>query len=90
MMRISSLSAQTFHADAVAPGSIKPSKATACKDASVTSTLSIISEKTGTVPELQTGKCGFAAQSAALLQSRHGCGLFAALTSQRRESCRDL
>jgi hypothetical protein len=66
----------------LAPGSIKPSKAIACKDSSVTSTLPIISQKTGAVPELQTGKCDFAAQSAALLQSRHGCGLFAALAPQ--------
>jgi hypothetical protein len=38
------------------------------------------------MPELQTGKCGFAAQSAALLQSRHGCGLFATLAFQTPES----
>jgi hypothetical protein len=49
------------------PGWIKPSKPTACKD-SLTFTLSIISEKTCGLPELQTGKCSFAAQSAALLQ----------------------
>jgi hypothetical protein len=63
----------------VTPGWIKPSKPTACKDSPVTLTLSIISENGRAVPELQTGKCSFAAQSAALLQSRHGCGLFAAV-----------
>jgi hypothetical protein len=55
---------------------------TACKDSPVTSTLSIISEKTWAVPELQTGKYSFPAQIAALLQSRHGCGHFAAGASQ--------
>jgi len=47
---------------------MKPSNAKACKDSPVTLTLSIISEKVWDLPELQTGKCGFAAQSVALLQ----------------------
>jgi len=55
-------------ARSLTPGWIKPSKPTACKDSPVTLTLSIISEKTCGLPELQTGKCSFAAQSAALLQ----------------------
>jgi hypothetical protein len=50
------------------PGWIKASKTGACKDSPVTVTLSIISQKILSLPELQTGKCRFAAQSVVLLQ----------------------
>ncbi|MGN6748845.1 MAG: hypothetical protein ACTHJS_09665 [Xanthobacteraceae bacterium] len=42
----------------------------------------LLPKRPGACQNLQTGKCSFAAQSATLLQSRHGCGLFAALAAQ--------
>jgi hypothetical protein len=68
MMLVSTLSARKSRAWAQTPGWIKPGRSTARKDSSVTLTLSIISEKTWAMPELQTGKCGSGAQSGALLQ----------------------
>jgi hypothetical protein len=68
MMLVSTLSARKSRAWAANSWLDQTWQGTACKDASVISTLAIISEKTWAMPELQTGKCGSGAQSDALLQ----------------------